>query len=46
MRRLTLVFFAVLVLAGVTGAMAGAKSKAPSQLRVVDNAAEGHLEAD
>lgn len=44
MRRLVLVFFAVLVLVGVAGVVAGAKSKSSS--RVVDNATEGRLEAD
>lgn len=46
MRRLALVFFTVLVLAGVAGAVAGAKSKSSSHSRVVDNATEGRLEAD
>jgi len=41
---LVLVFFAVLVLVGVAGTVAGAKSS--SHPRAVDKAAEGRLEAD
>ena len=48
MRRLVLVLFAVLVVVGVAGTVAGAKSKPDpsSYSQVVDNAAKGRFEAD
>ena len=48
MRRLVLVFFVVLVVVGVAGTVAGAKSKPDpsSYSQVVDNATKGRFEAD